>query len=182
MFWNNEENSHSLFPTAFLKTASNNVRSMLNLVKDSGKTKEVTGSWKRAGSFSRRLRRDHPSVPQKEIPNSSICDEDFLHRSRAQEASRALWRNLRTFTWDFFLVGSSNKNITHNVHVMWHLKIFLSPSKGCPLLPLVILCGVEEGQVQILPKASLVETQKTFEIGTDITDMLTYNKNRKVIS
>lgn len=88
--------------TAFIKMASNNVRSSLNLVKVSGKTKEGIGRWKRAGSFSRRLRRDHPSVTQKEIPNFSICDEGFLHRSWTQDASMSLWRNLRIFTRFFF--------------------------------------------------------------------------------
>lgn len=88
--------------TAFLKTPSNNVRPTLDLVKVSGKTKEVTRSWKRAGSFSRRLRRDRASVSQKEIPNSSICDGGFLYRSRTQDTTRALWRNLRIFTWCLF--------------------------------------------------------------------------------
>lgn len=59
---------------------------------------------------------------------------------------------------------------------MWHFKVFLRPGKGCPLLPSVTLklklWGVEVGQVQVLPKISLVETHKTFEIGTDITSIL----------
>lgn len=69
---------------------------------------------------------------------------------------------------------------------MQHFKIFLSPGKGCPLVTSVTLklklWRVEMGQVQILPKTSPVETQKTFETGIDITDMLIYNKNSTIIS
>lgn len=138
-----------------------------------------------AGSFNGRLRRDLPSVSQEEFPNSSICDEGFLYRSQTQDASRALWRNLRTSAWLFVGQFFKQKYYTHNVHIMQHFKMLLSTGHGCPLQPSVTLKlkqgGVEVGQVQVVPGTAPVETRKIFKIGIGVTDMFIYKKNSIII-
>lgn len=103
----------------------------------------------RAGSFSRRLRRDHPSFTQEEFPNPSICDEGFLFRSQTQDASRALWRNLWISAW-----------------LLWHFKMLLSTGQSCPLPPSVTLKlklrGLEVAQVLVVPKTSPEEIKEIF--------------------
>lgn len=62
-----------------------------------------------------------------------------------------------------FLLGPfwsvSQVEILHITYAGWYFKMFLSAGQSCPLLPLVTLNlklgGVEAGQFQVVPKASL---------------------------
>lgn len=84
------------------------------------------------------------------------------------------------------LLSFSSRNVTHNVHIMWHFKMLLSTGQGCSFLPSVTLKlnsqGEEVCQVQVVPKTSPAETRKILKIGIGVTDVFIYNNKVIIIS